>query len=81
MKPNLLQRVLWVVILSAALVLGIFVAGAFLLLGLLLVPLVMLRAYWLKRQIEKNIAGQQQSSSSSSGTVIDGEVTNKRVDD
>lgn len=80
MKPNLLQRILWVVILSAALVLGIFVAGAFLLLGLLLIPLVILRAYWLKRQIEKNIA-KQRHSSSSSGNVIDGEVTNKRVDE
>lgn len=80
MKPNLLQRILWVVILSAALVLGIFVAGAFLLLGLLLIPLVILRAYWLKRQIEKNIA-KQRHSSAPSGNVIDGEVTNKRVDE
>ena len=87
MKPTILQRLLFFIILLGALALGVIVASGFLILALLLVPVVLLRFYLFKRTLKKTMATQRssknpdQSKPSSSGTVIEGEVVKKSDSD
>lgn len=89
MKPSLLQRLIFILLVIASLVLGVFVAGAFLILGLLLIPFVALRLY-MQRKALKNIwkaQRQQQAKSHTNpsgpsargkGRIIEGEVVDKK---
>ena len=59
MQASILQRILVIIFLVGAVVLGVVVASGFLILALLLVPVFLIRFWLHKKQLEKVVRAQQ----------------------
>lgn len=93
MKPTILQRLLFTLLVLGALVLGVVVASGFFLLTLVLIPVVLVRFYLHKRAFEKAMAARREQSqqqtdnqferthSTRQNHVIEGEIISKHEED
>lgn len=89
MKPTILQRLLFTLLVLGALILGVIVASGFFILAILLVPVVLIRFYLHKRAFEKAVAARREHSQQQPGNpfersqshTIEGEVIHKHEDD
>lgn len=93
MKPTILQRILFILLVLGGLALGVVVASGFLILALLLIPVILIRFYLHKRAFEKTMnqrrdqaqhkseQGFERSARDSQSRVIEGEVVSRHEDD
>ena len=68
MQASILQRILVIIFLLGAVVLGLVVASGFLIFALLLVPVFLVRFWLHKKQFEKVVRAQQAQYRATSGT-------------
>lgn len=81
MKPTVLQRISFIVITLGLLLLGVFAAVSFLVLGLLFIPLFLIFVYVQRRAMLRRMKAYEQRSArraDNDNHTIEGEVVSKR---